>query len=233
MVPRGCRLRHQRGRRHSREVIVAVGCSALPASAFSQLVGRRKSMYGSLGSVGRALFTRNSASTPAGHRGRSVTENMKELAGQLARLVDSHEERHRVTSAFRHGDAQRGPAASGSPPDGAALGERWSTRERGGRFRESVELLDRLPTGTPDGRRQTTFADRYYAAIDARLEPGCVHGPGFPSRWRRTAGWGCGPSHGRARPGSSPTGGGTQARANRVPDPVCARAPDGAPGREV
>lgn len=52
--------------------------------------------------------------------------------------------------------------------------------ERGGRFRESVELLDRLLTGTPDGRKRTTFLGRYYEAVDAGLEPGCVQRPRVP-----------------------------------------------------
>ncbi|MFE7460537.1 LLM class flavin-dependent oxidoreductase [Streptomyces sp. NPDC057554] len=59
-------------------------------------------------------------------------------------------------------------------------GKGWSVQERGGRFRESVELLDRLLTRTPDGGMRTTFLGRYYEAIDARLEPGCVQRPRVP-----------------------------------------------------
>ncbi|MFJ2867768.1 LLM class flavin-dependent oxidoreductase [Kitasatospora sp. NPDC087314] len=59
-------------------------------------------------------------------------------------------------------------------------GKGWSVRERGGRFRESVELLDLLLTAGPEGRPRTTFRGRYYDAIDARMEPGCVQRPRVP-----------------------------------------------------
>src|SRR5690349_999583 len=110
----------------------AVGCSALAASASSQLAGRRKSMTGSLlrlvrlGVVSAAggdrrpnrssqnrvrrarlvhvLFTWSEASTQRLAPARSVTETMKELAGRPGHLVDSYERRSSVTSSFSCGN---------------------------------------------------------------------------------------------------------------------------------
>lgn len=65
----------------------------------------------------------------------------------------------------------------GDAADGAAG---WSAKERGGRFREAVELLDLLLRSAPEGRPRTTFHGRYYTAIDARMEPGCVQRPRVP-----------------------------------------------------
>jgi alkanesulfonate monooxygenase SsuD/methylene tetrahydromethanopterin reductase-like flavin-dependent oxidoreductase (luciferase family) len=71
-----------------------------------------------------------------------------------------------------HGDAQ----VLGQGEDGTG----WSAKERGGRFRESVELLDLLLSGAPEGRTRTTFRGTYYTAQDARMEPGCVQRPRVP-----------------------------------------------------
>lgn len=56
----------------------------------------------------------------------------------------------------------------------------WTAKERGGRFREAVELLDLLLRSAPEGRPRTTFHGRYYTAVDARMEPGCVQRPRVP-----------------------------------------------------
>jgi alkanesulfonate monooxygenase SsuD/methylene tetrahydromethanopterin reductase-like flavin-dependent oxidoreductase (luciferase family) len=56
----------------------------------------------------------------------------------------------------------------------------WSAKERGGRFRESVEILDLLLRGAPEGRPRSTFRGKYYDAVDARMEPGCVQRPRVP-----------------------------------------------------
>lgn len=62
--------------------------------------------------------------------------------------------------------------------DAAAFG--WSAKERGGRFREAVELLDLLLRSAPEGRTRTTYRGRYYTAVEARMEPGCVQRPRVP-----------------------------------------------------
>ncbi|MFP1623736.1 LLM class flavin-dependent oxidoreductase [Streptomyces sp. 5K101] len=112
---------------------------------------------------------------------------------RLGTLVSSPNYRHPVPlahdvvtlDAISEGRFVLGFGAGSPDADAVVLGQGtpgkgWSLQERGGRFRESVELLDRLLTGEPDGRRRTTFHGRYYEAIDARLEPGCVQRPRVP-----------------------------------------------------
>ena len=99
----------------------AVGCSALAASASSQLAGRRKSMSGSL-LLKSGSFARVPVTAGPRHLSRScavnavwpqytsraapgaVTETMKELAGLHPRLVDSYERRCSVTSPLSNGN---------------------------------------------------------------------------------------------------------------------------------
>jgi alkanesulfonate monooxygenase SsuD/methylene tetrahydromethanopterin reductase-like flavin-dependent oxidoreductase (luciferase family) len=59
-------------------------------------------------------------------------------------------------------------------------GEGWPAAERADRFEEFVEILDAMLTGAPLGRPHTTYKGRYYSALDARLEPGCVQAPRTP-----------------------------------------------------
>jgi len=59
-------------------------------------------------------------------------------------------------------------------------GEGWSAKERGERYRESVEILDQLLRGAAEGRPRTTYRGTYYSAVDARMEPGCVQRPRVP-----------------------------------------------------
>jgi alkanesulfonate monooxygenase SsuD/methylene tetrahydromethanopterin reductase-like flavin-dependent oxidoreductase (luciferase family) len=67
---------------------------------------------------------------------------------------------------------------AGSPDAGDAAiidGTALSPRDRASRFREFVELTDRL-LRTPT----TTHAGRFYVANDARMIPGCVQRPRVP-----------------------------------------------------
>ncbi|MBT2364983.1 LLM class flavin-dependent oxidoreductase [Streptomyces sp. ISL-10] len=113
---------------------------------------------------------------------------------KLGTLVSSPNYRHPVPlahdvitlDAISEGRFVLGFGAGSPDADAVVLGQGepgkgWSVQERGGRFRESVELLDRLLTGAAhDGRKRSTFHGRYYEAIDARLEPGCVQQPRVP-----------------------------------------------------
>lgn len=56
----------------------------------------------------------------------------------------------------------------------------WTAKERGGRFREAVEVLDLLLRSAAEGRPRSTYRGRYYTAIDAHMEPGCVQQPRVP-----------------------------------------------------
>lgn len=112
---------------------------------------------------------------------------------RLGTLVSSPNYRHPVPlaqdvmtlDAISGGRFVLGYGAGAPDADGIVLGQGepgrgWSVKERGGRFRESVELLDLLLTGAPGGRPRTTFRGRHFDAIDARLEPGCVQRPRVP-----------------------------------------------------
>src|SRR4051794_20700234 len=105
----------------------AVGCSAFAASASFQLAGRRKSMTGSLlrlvvvqieptrvrrTRLVQVLLTRSGLSTPPRAPRGSVTETMKELAGQRGHLVDSYERRSSVTPSFCCGNSGSSPKAA-------------------------------------------------------------------------------------------------------------------------
>ena len=69
-----------------------------------------------------------------------------------------------------------GAGAIGTSFDNRVLGQPELTgRERGDRFAEFVELLDRLLTTD-----HVTWSGRYYSALDARNLPGCVQRPRIP-----------------------------------------------------
>jgi alkanesulfonate monooxygenase SsuD/methylene tetrahydromethanopterin reductase-like flavin-dependent oxidoreductase (luciferase family) len=60
--------------------------------------------------------------------------------------------------------------------DAVMLGQDpWSPAERAARFGEFLELLDRLLR-----EPETSYAGRYYSAVDARTYPGCVQRPRIP-----------------------------------------------------
>ncbi|MBW8802707.1 MAG: LLM class flavin-dependent oxidoreductase [Catenulisporales bacterium] len=118
----------------------------------------------------------------------AVTERIK-----LGTLVASPNFRHPVPFAqeiMSLDDASDGRfilgfGAGSDGPDGRVLGygpdgEGWSAKERGERYRESVDLLDQLLRGAAEGRTRTTYRGTYYDAVDARLEPGCVQRPRVP-----------------------------------------------------
>ncbi|MEZ0106805.1 alkanesulfonate monooxygenase SsuD/methylene tetrahydromethanopterin reductase-like flavin-dependent oxidoreductase (luciferase family) [Catenulispora sp. EB89] len=118
----------------------------------------------------------------------AVTERIK-----LGTLVASANYRHPVPFAqeimslddvsqgrfvLGYGAGSFGPDAKvlGYGPDGAG----WSAKERGERYRESVEILDLLLRGGAEGRTRSTYRGTYYDAVDARMEPGCVQRPRVP-----------------------------------------------------
>jgi alkanesulfonate monooxygenase SsuD/methylene tetrahydromethanopterin reductase-like flavin-dependent oxidoreductase (luciferase family) len=69
-----------------------------------------------------------------------------------------------------------GAGAGGESFDTKVLGQpELAPRERGDRFGEFVELLDRLLTTD-----HVTWSGRYYSAVDARNLPGCVQRPRIP-----------------------------------------------------
>jgi alkanesulfonate monooxygenase SsuD/methylene tetrahydromethanopterin reductase-like flavin-dependent oxidoreductase (luciferase family) len=69
-----------------------------------------------------------------------------------------------------------GAGAGGTSFDTKVLGQReLAPRERGDRFGEFVDLLDRLLTTD-----HVTWTGRYYSAVDARNLPGCVQRPRIP-----------------------------------------------------
>lgn len=74
------------------------------------------------------LFTWSEVSTPRCPPPGSVTETMKELAGQGGHLVDSYERRSSVTSSFSYGNDRKHPAHAG-------------TREYGSRTRSPIAHL--------------------------------------------------------------------------------------------
>ncbi|WP_194925973.1 LLM class flavin-dependent oxidoreductase [Catenulispora pinisilvae] len=118
----------------------------------------------------------------------AVTERIK-----LGTLVASPNFRHPVPFAqeiMSLDDASGGRfilgyGAGSGGPDARVLGygpdgEGWSGKERGERYRESVEILDQLLRGAAEGRTRTTYRGTYYDAVDARMEPGCVQRPRVP-----------------------------------------------------
>jgi alkanesulfonate monooxygenase SsuD/methylene tetrahydromethanopterin reductase-like flavin-dependent oxidoreductase (luciferase family) len=69
-----------------------------------------------------------------------------------------------------------GAGAGGESFDNKVLGQpELAPRDRGDRFGEFVELLDRLLTTD-----HVTWSGRYYSAVDARNLPGCVQRPRVP-----------------------------------------------------
>jgi len=73
----------------------------------------------------------------------------------------------RLEIAIGVGDPGAGPAAGGAPD--------WPAAERIARFREFVELTDRLLTSP-----LTTYAGRYYSCVDTEMIPGPVQRPRPP-----------------------------------------------------
>jgi alkanesulfonate monooxygenase SsuD/methylene tetrahydromethanopterin reductase-like flavin-dependent oxidoreductase (luciferase family) len=63
---------------------------------------------------------------------------------------------------------------------GTPEGTGWTNPERSARFRESVEIMDLLLSGAPQGRPRNSYQGTYYSAVDARMEPGCVQRPRVP-----------------------------------------------------
>jgi alkanesulfonate monooxygenase SsuD/methylene tetrahydromethanopterin reductase-like flavin-dependent oxidoreductase (luciferase family) len=103
---------------------------------------------------------------------------------RLGTLVTSPNFRHPVTLAkdlmslddLSGGRLTVGIGAGGTGFDATATGQQpWTARERGERFEEFVELLDRLLT-----EPEVTAQGRYYAAHEAENLPGCVQRPRAP-----------------------------------------------------
>jgi alkanesulfonate monooxygenase SsuD/methylene tetrahydromethanopterin reductase-like flavin-dependent oxidoreductase (luciferase family) len=103
---------------------------------------------------------------------------------RLGPLVASPNFRHPVAFAKElmtlddlcEGRLTLGIGAGGTGHDATALGQQpWSARERGERFAEFVDLLDRLLC-----EPATTWHGRWYAAVEARSIPGCVQRPRIP-----------------------------------------------------
>jgi alkanesulfonate monooxygenase SsuD/methylene tetrahydromethanopterin reductase-like flavin-dependent oxidoreductase (luciferase family) len=82
----------------------------------------------------------------------------------------------RFVLGFAAGSTSADATVLGEGPDGAG----WPNPERAARFRESVEILDLLLSGAPDGRPRNSYQGKYYQAVDGRLEPGCVQRPRVP-----------------------------------------------------
>jgi alkanesulfonate monooxygenase SsuD/methylene tetrahydromethanopterin reductase-like flavin-dependent oxidoreductase (luciferase family) len=119
------------------------------------------------------------ASIPTLTAAAVVTERVR-----LGTLVASPNFRHPVPFArellaldeISGGRLTLGFGAGGSGWDATILGqEPWTDRERGERFAEFVELLDRLLSTPP-----VTHRGRYYSAVDAPMVPGCVQEPRVP-----------------------------------------------------
>jgi alkanesulfonate monooxygenase SsuD/methylene tetrahydromethanopterin reductase-like flavin-dependent oxidoreductase (luciferase family) len=103
---------------------------------------------------------------------------------RLGTLVSSPNFRHPVTLAkdamtldeISAGRLTLGIGSGGTGFDARTLGgEPWPPAERGERFAEFVELLDRLLR-----EPSTTWSGRYYAAHEARMIPGSVQRPRVP-----------------------------------------------------
>jgi alkanesulfonate monooxygenase SsuD/methylene tetrahydromethanopterin reductase-like flavin-dependent oxidoreductase (luciferase family) len=108
---------------------------------------------------------------------------------RLGTLVSSANFRHPVPFAqeimslddVSGGRLTVGLGAGAASGDATVLGGgAWSARERADRFEEFVEILDIMLTGAPQGRAHTTYTGKYYEAVDARLEPGCIQAPRTP-----------------------------------------------------
>ena len=103
---------------------------------------------------------------------------------RIGTLVTSPNFRHPVTLAkdlmslddLSEGRLTVGIGAGGTGFDATTLGqEPWSARERGARFEELVEHLDRLLT-----EPEVTLDGTYYSAHEAENLPGCVQRPRVP-----------------------------------------------------
>jgi alkanesulfonate monooxygenase SsuD/methylene tetrahydromethanopterin reductase-like flavin-dependent oxidoreductase (luciferase family) len=103
---------------------------------------------------------------------------------RLGTLVASPNFRHPVPFAkelltlddLSGGRLTAGLGAGGSGLDASVLGgEPWSAKERGRRFEEFVELLDRQLR-----EPETSFQGAFYSAHEARTYPGCVQRPRVP-----------------------------------------------------
>jgi alkanesulfonate monooxygenase SsuD/methylene tetrahydromethanopterin reductase-like flavin-dependent oxidoreductase (luciferase family) len=69
-----------------------------------------------------------------------------------------------------------GVGAGSQGSDASVLGNPvWSAAERTDRLEEFVEMLDRLLR-----HREVTFSGRYWSAVEARADPGCVQQPRLP-----------------------------------------------------
>jgi alkanesulfonate monooxygenase SsuD/methylene tetrahydromethanopterin reductase-like flavin-dependent oxidoreductase (luciferase family) len=109
----------------------------------------------------------------------SVTDRLR-----IGPLVTSPNFRHPVTVAkelmslddISGGRLTVGIGAGGTGFDASVLGQLpWSPDERADRFDEFVVLLDKLLT-----QPATTEEGRHYAAVEARMIPGCVQKPRAP-----------------------------------------------------
>lgn len=103
---------------------------------------------------------------------------------RLGSLVASPNFRHPVPFArellalddLSAGRLTVGLGAGGQGWDATVLGQApWPMAERQARFAEFVDLLDRLLT-----ERSVTYEGRWWSAVDARSDPGCVQVPRTP-----------------------------------------------------
>ncbi len=103
---------------------------------------------------------------------------------RIGTLVTSPNFRHPVPLAkdllsledISEGRLTVGIGAGGTGFDATVLGQSpWSSKERADRFEELIVLLDRLLT-----QPATTWAGRHYAAVEARMIPGCIQQPRSP-----------------------------------------------------
>lgn len=96
------------------------------------------------------------------------------FAQEIMSLDDASE--GRFILGYGAGSSGADARVLGYGPDGRG----WPAKERGERYRESVEILDQLLRGAAEGRPRTTYRGTYYSAVDARMEPGCVQRPRVP-----------------------------------------------------
>jgi alkanesulfonate monooxygenase SsuD/methylene tetrahydromethanopterin reductase-like flavin-dependent oxidoreductase (luciferase family) len=79
------------------------------------------------------------------------------------------------------GRLELGIGAGGNPHDHAMTGvPAWEVKERVGRFREFVEIVDALLRQGPDHHETTTYTGRYYGVEGAALAPGSLQRPRPP-----------------------------------------------------